>query len=315
MQRNYRSLLVGCTVIAALLSGCAGGHTHQTSGAWETDLAEHWQICADCGEEVEKGAHTMDDSDTCTVCGTQVVDWGDSKSLYQFSESGDPLRFTDYDADGNVLTETIYEYEYDADGNLLRSSTVTDGVLTDESAYATVNGERVVCEYISYLEDGSKSVGYYDENGNITRSVFYDAEGNVDLQTDSEYALSAEGEWYEAVCTTTEADGSRYISEFSENGDQTGAAYYDAEGTLVYRENWVYTYTEDGNWQTMAHYFDDVLTGDTVYATVTTEDGSMTYPETVTEYGEDGTKTVTVYNENDEIVSQTHYDANGAVIA
>lgn len=315
MQKHYRSLLAGCAVAATLLSGCAGGHTHQTLGAWDADLAEHWQVCADCGEKMESGAHVLEDSDVCAVCNAQIVDWGDSKSVYLYHESGDPLKMTDYDADGKVMTETVYEYEYDADGALLHASTVTDGVLVDESTYNTVHGESVLSECISYLDDGSKSVSQYDENGNITQSIFYDAEGGAELQSDSEYALSADGEWYEAVCIITEADGSKSVGEFSENGDQTGVAYYDAAGNLISRESWVYTYHEDGTWQTMQYYRDDVLTSDTVYATVTDEYGSTTYPETVTEYGENGEKTVTVYNENDEMVSETRYDANGNVLA
>lgn len=313
MKKHYRSLLVGCTVMAALLSGCAGGHTHQTSGAWQVDCSDHWHVCSDCGKKLEKGAHTLDGADLCTVCGAQVVDWGESKSVYQFTENGNLLKMADYDADGKVMTQTLYEYEYDADGNLLHASTVTDGVLMDESTYTMVDGENVVREYISYLEDGSKSVSYYDENGNTVQSVFYDAEGNVDLKIDSEYVLSADGEWYESVCITTEADGSRYVSEFSENGDQTSSARYDAGGNLVYRDTWVYTYNEDGNWQSMQYYYNDVLTSETVYATVSDEDGFMTYPETVTEYEESGAKTVTVYDENDQIVSQTRYDADGKV--
>lgn len=290
---------------AALLTGC-GGHTHQAAGGWKADLSEHWQICGECGKEMEKGAHTLEEFDLCAVCGTEVVDWGDSKSLYQFNEHDELLRTVDYDESGKVITETIYEYEYDAEGDLLSSSTVTDGVLMDESLYTTVDGERVLSEYTGYLEDGGGTVSHYDGNGNMIRSIFYDAQGNMELQTESEYAQTPDGEWFERVCVTTEADGSRYTAVFSERGDQISSSCHDAQGDLLYRDAWVYTYDADGNWQTTQYYYNDVLTSETVYTTVATEDGSMTYPETVTEYDEDGGMTVTVYDENGQDMSQTY---------
>lgn len=314
MQKNVRSL-AACAAITMLLTGCAGSHTHQTSGTWEADLKEHWQSCSDCGKKLDKGAHTLDEFERCAICGAEVVDWGDSQSLYQYTERGELLRISDYDASGKTVTETVFTYEYDTDGNLLHSSTLVDGVLVDAYTYTVVNGESIVSEYIDYLEDGSRSVNDYDENGNGVRSVFYNSEGEVDLRTESEYALSSNGEWYEAVCTTTEADGSSFVMEFSEHGDQTGSTRYDAEGNLVYREAWAYTYDEDGNWQTMRSYYNDLLVSETIFATVIAEDSSMTYPETVTEYEEGGAKTVTVYDENGETVRQTRYDASGKAVS
>lgn len=315
MQKNVCALFVATTAAAALLAGCTGSHTHQTSDAWDADPAGHWKNCTECGKALEKGAHALGDSDFCAECGAQIVDWGDSKSVYQFNESGDPLRLADYDGSGKLITETVYEYEYAADGTLLRSSEIVDGVLTMESAYTLVDGVPATSECTAYLEDGSKSFSGYDEYGNPVKTIFYNADGSVELQTESEYALNADGEWYEVICTTTEADGSKYVMEFSEMGDQTGSTRYDAEGNFLWRESWVYTYDENDNWETMQYYYNDVLTKETVYATVTDEDGSMTYPETVTEYGESGAKTVTVYDENDQILRQTQYDAAGKVIS
>lgn len=315
MRKNHRSLLAACGVIAMLLTGCAGGHTHQASDIWEADPDSHWKTCSDCGQVLEKGAHTPDDSDICTVCNAQVIDWGYSKSVYQFNEYGECTRAAEYDEGGALTAETVCTYEYDADGNLLYCATAVDGVLEDETNYTLIGGESTIREYVYYMDDGTKSVSAYDENGNITLTVFYDADGNEYSRTESEYALSADGMWYETVNRSTEADGSVYVMEFSEMGDQTGSTRYDAEGNFLWRESWAYTYDENGNWETMQYYYNDVLTKETVYATVTTEDGSMTYPETVTEYEESGAKTVTVYDENDQILRQTQYDAAGKVIS
>lgn len=315
MQKKYQTLFVTCTAITAILSGCAESHTHQTSSVWEADFSNHWKVCSDCGQSVDESTHTPDDFGICTICGAQLVDWGESKSVYQFNENGDPLMLADYDADGTILTETRYTYEYDTDGNLLRSFAKTDGVLTEEYTYTVMDGMHTVSQYISYLEDGSKFAGDYDAYGNVIRSISYDAEGNVVVQTDSEYALSVDDQWYEAVLTTTEADGSKTVSELSEYGDQTSMTSYDADGNVLDTYTWEYTYNDAGNWQTIKYYCDHVLTTDTVYATVDTEDGSITYPETITEYEADGSKTVTVYDENDSVIQQTHYDADGNEIS
>jgi len=57
-----------------------------------------------------------------------------------------------------------------------------------------------------------------------------------------------------------------------------------------------------------------VLTEELIYTTVTDEDGWMNYPGTVIEYHDDGSKTVTEYDENDNVISETKYDAAGNIV-
>lgn len=315
MKKQVMSILVLCAMIAVLLSGCSKSHVHQTADVWDTDLNNHWKTCTDCGENAEEGAHTLDEMDCCTVCGTMIVDWGDSKSLSLYNEDGDLLKMADYDQDGNVVTETVCTYEHDSEGRLTRSTTTTDGVLVEECTYTAVDGESVIAQSISYMDDGTKFTNDYDAYGNVICLVSYDAEGNVDSQSASEYVLSAEGAWYAVKCTSTEADGTVSVGIFSENGDQTGWTLYDADGLPLYDYRWVYTYDADGHWQTKKSYCDDILTEETIYATVVSDDFSTTFPETVMQYNEDGSKTVTVYDVDDNIVAQTEYDANGEVIS
>lgn len=303
MKKQIVSILLACTMIATVLSGCGDSHTHQIADAWEVDLTHHRKTCTDCGETVEEGVHTLDEAEQCTVCGAQIMDGGDSKSLSLYNDNGDMLKMADYDQDGNVLTETNCQYEYDSAGQLTRSETTTDGVLVEECTYTVVDGESVIAQCISYMEDGTKSTNEYDEYGNVIHLISYDADGNVDYQSESEYALSVDGVWYEAKCTSTEQDGSVSVGTFSETGDQIGLIRYDATGSILYSYAWEYTYDEDGNWQTMKYYCNDVLTEETLYQTVITEDGSSTYPKTVTEYHEDGTQTVITYDENGEVIS------------
>lgn len=315
MHRRGKTILLTGALTAALLAGCAGSHTHAASGVWDADYENHWMTCTDCGEETDKGAHTLDEYDTCTVCGAQLIDWGESKSLYLFNESGDPLKTADYDADGNLVTETVNSYEYDADGVLVRSATTTDGVLTEECFYTAANGESVLEQAVSYMDDGSKSVCDYDENGNAVHMYACEADGSVSFEAESEYALTADGEWYEAEYTEMQEDGSRVVSTYAENGDQLSATHYEADGSVRYAYTWEYTYDADGNWESVKYCCDGVLISELVYATATTDDGWMRYPETVTEYAEDGSRTVTVYDENENVLSETCYNANGDIVS
>lgn len=103
MQKKHLILAAACAA-AMLLAGCAESHTHVAADGWTADTQRHWQSCTECGKNMNKGAHTLDDASICTVCGAEIVDWGDSKSVYQFTAQGDPLRMADYDASGRVVS-------------------------------------------------------------------------------------------------------------------------------------------------------------------------------------------------------------------
>ena len=58
-----------CTGILAACDGSGGGLFHQHSAdIWEYDETEHWQVCADCGEIFNRGAHIDDGSALCSTC-------------------------------------------------------------------------------------------------------------------------------------------------------------------------------------------------------------------------------------------------------
>lgn len=89
---------------------------------------------------------------------------------------------------------------------------------------------------------------------------------------------------------------------------------YDADGNVVSTEGWKYTYADNGFVVTEKNYADGVLNKETVYKIVTKKDGMSSYPETVTNYNEDGNKTVCVYDENGKTVSETNYNVSGNLI-
>ena len=299
--------IVPCVLMAVLLTAC--GHSHSAVGGWEVNAKEHWQVC-ECGESLNTGAHTLSEESVCTVCGAEIWDFGDFVDVSTYTEQGDPLHMTSYDADGNVLSDMLYEYEYDADGNKLSHKYYGDGVLMEEAVYEA----GVPTQYTSYYEDGTKGVSEYDEDGNVVSYVFYDADGSVNSTTESEYAYTADGESYEAKNTMTDFEGAKYIGEYNEFGDQIAWIFYDVEGNLVTEERYEFEYDDEGDLRTKRTYVDGVLTQELLYTTVIDGDGRMSYPGTEINYHSDGSKTVTEYDENDEIISETTYDAAGNVV-
>ena len=115
-MKKLLTQIVPCVFLVALLTAC--GHTHSPADGWELNAKEHWQSC-ECGETLNTAAHTLDESSVCTACGAEIQDFGDFVDVSTYSEYGDPLRMTSYDANGGVTSDMRYEYEYDADGNKL----------------------------------------------------------------------------------------------------------------------------------------------------------------------------------------------------
>lgn len=300
-------------IMVTAMTACTA-HSHTETENWEVDSTGHWKVCQECGEKAQSGDHTLNDESKCTVCGVEILEWDDSVSVHTFDEYGNLTRLADYDTHGELISDVVFKYEYDADGNITNTKEYIDGQFANESEFVVNDSENYIAKYTQYNEDGSMFINEYDSYGNITVLISYDAEGNVDLQTDSQYAQDAEGEWYESACTEVYGDGMKIEVEYNEQGDATSRLIYDADGNVTSDESWEYTYDENGFTTTMKEYVDGVLATEMIYKIVTEDDGMFGYPETVTTYHEDGGKTVCVYDEFDDLISETKYDASGNVI-
>lgn len=163
---------------------------------------------------------------------TEVRYSNGSYSMYHFNESGDIIRSyyengsysTDtvrtYDEGGNcILTETTatgldysctrYEFTYDENGNPLSKVGYRDGVKISEKAW----------EY----DDQNRSTYYSrwsDTDGSVTKTYVYE----------------------DGLKTTIEADGSRDLEFYDENGNVYLIESYNSEGVQTMSQR--YTYTE-----------------------------------------------------------------------
>lgn len=305
---------LSCVLTLTALAACSPAHTHSPTAQWDRDGKEHWHLC-ECGEKLDLAAHTLDENFLCSVCGCEVIDFGDGIVVYDYSEFGDLTRYTSYDADGAVLSDTHWESEYDADGNMLHQSYYENGVLLADDEYAiSSDGQNYLAKSTSYQEDGAYDVTEYDTGGNITSAIGYDAEGTVTMELHSEYAYTADGESYESKATTI-FDGETYISEYNEYNDIVTRTKYVGD-VLEYAERYEREYNADGDplWEKI--YRNDRLVFEIVgYASGSDEESYWRYPEQSIEYYEDGGKLVSEYGENTHISKETLFNADGSVFS
>jgi len=67
-MKNFIKNILILAFIPGMASLASCSHKHEPLGDYDYDLVEHWHTCI-CGEVLDKGTHTFDEKDTCTVCG------------------------------------------------------------------------------------------------------------------------------------------------------------------------------------------------------------------------------------------------------
>ena len=310
-----KNIIISGLLTAALLAGCGGnGHTHAPQGGWKWNGTEHWNLC-ECEEKFDVAAHKLGDDLVCADCGVEVwlMDDG-SADTYTYDQYGNFLTMASFDVEGNVTSESCYEYEYDAEGRILMARYYDNGDLQNEDTY-TVDGagESVITKSMMYY-DGESILNEYDADGNVIHVQCINAEGTIIEESWSEYAMNNEGEFYEAKCTMVTEDGQKLIATYNEHDDILSRTWYDAEGNVTSEDTWEYGYNDDGESMWQKDYVAGVLVYEIIgYAELHTEDYSMRYPETVIEYYEDGSKLVKFHGSNGEVETETLYNADGSV--
>ena len=216
---------------------------------WDADLKEHWYVDED-GSVGDKAAHTLDEGSTCTVCNTYVVDYGDgSGSVSVQNQYGDTTIFRSYGADGTVEWESKTDIVYDEQGRRMMEAVYNDGRLQQEATYqyGKDGDELFPLHEVYYNDDGTKEETDYNETGERSRIVFYDADGQQVAEETYEYAYAQDGQvslekryvdgtLFSERAYKPDADGLYCPDEetvYNPDGTVKGVTKFDADGNIV----------------------------------------------------------------------------------
>ena len=266
-MKKFLSLLAAGALMVSLFTACTKTHVHQAVGGWECDAKEHWMLCED-GEKMNAQAHALDDLSVCTVCGAEIIDWGDgSYDVCVIDQYGEFTRWASYDSEGNLTSDSRNEITYDENGNKTFMKSYTDGVHSADVYYAMGKNGVYEAKYIDYDEDGSYFTNEYNEDSELILACTYDASGKEIYRDTYEYAEDEDGKRE----TVKEYENGRLVFEI------LSYAVYSEEG-----------YTERYPAKTVDY----------------NEDGS----KIVTEYEADGSKITFEYDANGNLVKETSYE-------
>ena len=272
-MKKLKSLLCAllvCVLALTVLAACGD------DSSWEMDKDNHWMLNSS-GEAVDTAAHLLVD-DVCTICGAEVIRFDDGTWVQKYNEYGDITLWIIYDAEGNITQNSKNVYTYDEDGNWATQKSYEYGVLVSESIYATVVEEDGSCTYAAevttYNTDGTKLVEKHTADGSCTTETLYNADGSVQ----HEYTVTYEYNEYDLISSIKTADGETIVTEIRYEYDENGNSLVDrtySYGTLVKEE---------------------------FYTLISENFFTYGYISKIIEYAEDGTQTVTEYNEYGDVI-------------
>ena len=273
---------------------------------WERDMVNHWKLEAD-GQRIDMEAHVFDDAMLCTVCNSEVWDYGDgSGCVNNYDEQGNLLHYTDFDVDGAILNEIRHSLTYDENGVLVLDLEFIGETLYLENIYrADADGCSVPVKTTCFNDDGTLSVNEYDENGNCIRTYIQHEDGTIGSQTLTEYEPGDDGWYYEAKVTDRFDTGEVICAIKNQYGDTISYVYTEADGSVSMNITDEFEYV-DGVRRYNRTYSFGVLVSESFYD----EEGCNIRD---IDYEEDGTYHVTTYDENDEPVTVT-YNAAGEIV-
>ena len=293
-----------CVALCLSLTAC--GHKH-TVDNWDEDAKTHWHTCAECGDQVDSGAHELDEESICTVCGAAVYDEGDGQfCVMTYDEWGSCDSNTYYDADGNITFREYDEREYYEDGNPKHTRTYVDGVLTSERSYLYCENsefpEVYTSEEINYMDDGSRQVIRYIDWCNVESSVTYNPDGSELESTIYEYDFDDEGNVLGRRAYTNGALSEEAKAFVGPDGNlyDSFIIFYEADGSVSVSNEYVYEFNDNGDQIYHAYYYNGVINME--YFCEADADGWM-YTAREVEYDEAG-----------NVISDTSYDSEGNII-
>ena len=275
--------------------------------AWERDQEHHWQLDA-FGGRINEGAHNISQEDfRCTVCGCEVMDWGDGwYALTDYDEYGNVLRYTSID-NGAVTYDSVHALTYNDEGVVLVDVEYIGGLRFMESIY-TVDGDgmQMPVKSTAWNDDGTTSINEYDEHGNCVRAYILGAENELIFENVNEFALNDDGWYYQCKSTSRFNTGESFYSEYNQYGDETRSLNQDADGNVWADSVTEYEYKDHVKvWK--KHYAFGRLDYEEHY----NEEGA---PVLMSEYLPEGGRIEYTYDENGDVCKEETFAADGSQV-
>lgn len=86
-----------------------------------------------------------------------------TKNVNTYNENSMLTNFKEYDAEGNILNEDVYDYTYNDAGNVTKQTCTSNGILSSEAFYETdADGNSYIINEV-----------FYDEHGNVISDYDY----------------------------------------------------------------------------------------------------------------------------------------------
>ena len=281
-----------------VLSGC--GSENKADLEWDRDLYEHW-VNGEEGEKLKTGEHTLDDSNVCSVCGSEISAYGEGNAeIYNYldEEKNYISRITVYE-NGEAVLEYSGEYKFDENGELVYAAAYVGDRLAEEYFYPEFTT-------IYYNEDGSYDKKILNEAEGISTYSSFDAEGT--LIYEYHYAPKNAEENYRTKSISFDYEqGVKYVIDYDMNGNPIHHEMYDLEENLL--STLEYQYDENGNPTYQASYKDGKILGEMYFITTENSNG-----ETVNQiskelyYDENGGYYLYEYDEAGNLINEGYYN-------
>ncbi len=211
---------------------------------------------------------------------------------------------------GEISELAEHSFELDICAVCSAERKTEDGKITEINVF---NDYGDWIQQIFYDEDenpiGEYTARYtYDENGNKLSEDVYDGQ---ELYVSCEYEYGSDGFTYKKYESEPTGDGGKYVIEFDENGDPVGTYEYDADGNMIEARRSEYLTDENGELVGEKVYINDVLSKEMKYASGSDGEEEYFYISEETNYSDDGSKLVEVYDEDGDVVREIAYDSAG----
>lgn len=250
--------------------------------------------------------YTVNDSGE-TIPVSQVAYYDDDTwAINEYDEHGNLIHTATYETDGTISFEEFSEYALSTEGYYYESSKTSlfaDGAsfyheyneYSDPIRTLNMEADGTVWEDAAYeyqYENGMMLWKKQYSSGVLTQEFFYNEEGLATRET----------EFFD--------DGAKMTTEYNAFSDPVIITFYTADGSVEMVQTYEYEYNEDMTRRLTRAYTDGMLVIQTEYAT---EDG-WSYACRETLYDADDSFIVYEFNSQEEIISETSYDAQGNLI-